>query len=44
MFAPWSLLILPIVGIWYILFVSELLIYDQLDEAFNIEERFSAAS
>lgn len=40
LFAPWTLLILPIVGIWYILFLSELLLYDPLNDAFQIEEQF----
>lgn len=26
---------------WYIVFLAQLLIYDQLDEALQIEERFS---
>lgn len=42
LFAPWTLIILPIVGIWYILFVSELILYSRLNEAFEIEERFSS--
>lgn len=40
LFAPWSLLVLPILGVWYILFLTELLLYDRLDAAFSIEERF----
>lgn len=40
LFAPWTLLILPIVGIWYILFLSQLLLYDRLNNAFQIEEQF----
>ena len=39
LFAPWTLLLLPILGVWYILFLSQFLIYDQMDEAFQIEER-----
>lgn len=42
LFAPWTLLILPIVGIWYILFLSVHLLYDRLNEAFEIEEQFAA--
>lgn len=41
--APWTLLILPIVGIWYILFLSQFLLYDRLNDAFQIEERFRQA-
>lgn len=40
LFAPWTLLLVPFLGLWYILFLSQLLIYHQLDEAFHIEERF----
>lgn len=43
LFAPWTLLILPIVGIWYILFLSQLLLYDPLNNAFQIEEQFCQA-
>lgn len=39
LFAPWTLLLLPILGVWYILFLSQFLIYPQMDEAFKIEER-----
>ncbi len=41
LFAPWSLLLLPVTGAWYIVFLAQLLIYDPLDEALRIEERFS---
>ena len=40
LFAPWTLLLLPVLGVWYILFLSQFLIYEQLDEALGIEERF----
>ena len=43
LFAPWTLLLLPILGVWYILFLSQFLIYEQLDEVFEIEERFRQA-
>lgn len=43
LFAPWTLLLLPILGIWYILFVSEQLLYDRLDDSFEIENRFQTA-
>lgn len=43
LFAPWTLLILPIAGIWYILFLSQFLLYDRLNEAFQIEEQFHQA-
>ncbi len=41
LFAPWTLLILPVVGIWYVLFLSLHLLYPALDEAFRIEEQFN---
>lgn len=40
LFAPWSLLLLPILGIWYILFVSELMLYERLNDALDIEAQF----
>ena len=40
LFAPWTLLLLPILGIWYILFLTQFLIYNQMDEALRIEENF----
>ncbi len=43
LFAPWTLLIVPIVGIWYILFLSQFLLYDRLNNAFQIEEQFRQA-
>lgn len=43
-FAPWSLALLLITGIWYILFVSQFLIYEQMNGDFRIEESFEAKS
>lgn len=37
LFAPWTLLLLPILGVWYILFLSQFLIYEQMDGAYGIE-------
>lgn len=37
LFAPWTLLLLPVTGVWYILFLSCFLMYGDLDEAFHIE-------
>lgn len=39
LFAPWTLLLLPLLGVWYILFLSQFLLYRQMDEAYQIEER-----
>lgn len=44
LFAPWSLMLLPITGFWYILFIALFLLYEQLDRTFSIEERFQAAA
>lgn len=41
LFAPWSLALLLVTGAWYIVFLTQLLIYDRLDEALQIEERFN---
>lgn len=37
LFAPWTLLLLPIIGVWYIVFLTQLLIYEQMNDAFHIE-------
>lgn len=42
LFAPWTLLLLPILGLWYILFLSQLMIYSQLDMELHIEELIDA--
>lgn len=39
LFLPWTAFVVPILGLWYILFVSLFLLYDSLDEAFRIEEQ-----
>ena len=38
LFAPWTLLLLPFLGFWYILFLSQLIIYSRLDMELHIEE------
>lgn len=43
LFAPWTLLLIPVLGIWYIAFLSMHLIYDQMNKELEIEERFSEA-
>lgn len=40
LFAPWTLLLLPVLGVWYILFLSQFLIYEQMDNEFCIEISF----
>ena len=37
LFAPWTLLLLPVLGVWYILFLSQFLIYEQMNDAYRIE-------
>lgn len=44
LFAPWSVLLLPIIGAWYIVFLAQFLIYDQLDSSLHIEELFDESS
>lgn len=38
LFAPLSLLLVPVLGCWYILFLAEFIFYEQLNEEFRIEE------
>lgn len=40
LFAPYTLFLLPFIGIWYYIFFSQFLIYDKLNEELKIEERF----
>lgn len=44
LFAPWTAALLLFTGIWYIVFLSQLLIYEQINGALRIEERLSEAS
>ena len=43
LFAPWSLLLLLITGLWYILFLAQFLLYQQMDNAFHIEDLYEEA-
>lgn len=43
LFAPWTLLLIPFLGIWYIVFLSQFLIYDQLNAELQIETSIQAA-
>ncbi len=40
LFAPWTLLLMPFIGAWYIVFLSQFLIYRQMDTEFQIAEQF----
>lgn len=42
LFAPYTLLIVPFIGIWYILFLSQFIIYDDLNQELKIEELYNA--
>ena len=35
---PWSVILFPFLGIWFILFASDFLLYPAMDESFHIEE------
>lgn len=43
LFAPWTLLLLPVVGVWFDLFAALFVLYRPLDDAFSIEERIARA-
>lgn len=42
LFLPWTAFVVPVLGIWYILFLALFLLYRPLDEAFRIEEQLRA--
>ena len=44
LFAPWTLVLVPLLGVWYIIFLSQFLLYDRLNRELKIEERFAAAA
>ena len=41
LFAPWTLVFIPFLGLWYIIFLSQLLLYDELDAELHIEGQLS---
>lgn len=41
LFLPWSVLLLPLTGVWFILFVANFLLYNTLNEIFHIEEEIA---
>lgn len=41
LFLPWSAFVVPFLGVWYILYLSNFLLYTQLDTAFRIEEQIA---
>ncbi len=42
-FLPWTAFLVPILGVWYLWFLSCFFLYDRLDDAFHIEEQILAA-
>ena len=44
LFAPWTLILVPLLGVWYIIFLSQFILYDGLNRELRIEEQFDAAA
>ena len=42
--APWSALLLPVIGAWYVVFLAQFLIYDQLDSSLHIEDQYGSSA
>ena len=40
LFAPWTLALVPFIGFWCILFLSELILYKDFNEDFKVEEQY----
>lgn len=40
---PWSILLLPLIGFWFILYSANFLIYDTFNQIFEIEEKIADA-
>ena len=43
-FIAGALLLIPFLGVWYIVFLTQFLIYDPLNRELHIEEQFSVVS
>lgn len=43
LFLPWSVLLLPFTGIWFILYAADFLLYDTMNEVFSIEKQIAEA-
>ena len=39
LFAPWTVLLVPFLGLWYIVFVAQFLLYEPLNRELRIEQR-----
>lgn len=43
LFLPWSVILLPFTGLWFILFTASFLLYDTMNDVFCIEEQIAHA-
>lgn len=43
LFLPWSVMLLPLIGFWFILYTANFLIYNTLNDTFQIEEQIADA-
>ncbi len=43
LFLPWSVILMPLTGFWFILFLSNFLIYNTMNETFDIEAQIARA-
>lgn len=43
LFLPWSVMLMPLIGFWFILYTVNFLIYDTLNDSFRIEEQIADA-
>lgn len=43
LFLPWSVMLLPLTGFWFILYTANFLLYNTLNDSFQIEERIADA-
>lgn len=41
LFLPWSVILLPLIGFWFILFLANFLLYPTMNETFHIEEEIA---
>ncbi len=41
LFLPWSSVILPLTGVWFIVYLVNFLLYNTLDSVFQIEEQIA---
>ena len=41
LFAPWTLLLLPVAAVWFITYAALFVLYDDWEEAFHLEEQIA---